>query len=215
MTFLNLQRIFKFLVASVLGTINVIAFLIIVRLTEKSVVCSAIVSNIPEQMSKPIAVDLAGLIDIGVNFVTRIIQYTVNFIVFCFHSHNFISIPTLDLPATNLTLPVSPVQIIPFFSDANNILSLCNYTNVGAGIAAAVIITAVLSVITTTIVTSDIPKQFAKFINRRLAKKAVKLMNKLIVVIEKIETDLLDDPTLIRMLNHAKSVIRDKKKEEK
>lgn len=215
MTFLNLQRIFKFLVASTLGTINATAFLIIVRLTEKSVACSAIASSVPEQMSKPIAVDLAGMIDVGVNFITRIIQYAVNFIVFCFHSHNFISIPNLDLPATNLTLPVSPVQIIPFFSDANNILSLCNYTNVGVGIASAVIVTAALSVITTTIVTSDIPKQFAKVINRRLAKKAVKLMNKLTIVIEKIETELLDDPTLIRILNHAQSVIRDKRKEAK
>jgi hypothetical protein len=211
MAFLKLQRIFKLFVASTLGIINTIAFFMLVSLTEKSIVCSAIASNAPEQLSKPITINLVGIIDIIVNFLTRIIQYAYNTIVFLFHGHQFIHIPMLHLPAGNLVLPASPIQIIPFLSNPNNILSLCNYANVGMGIASAVIITAVLSAITTTIVTSDIPKQFAKFINRRLANKVVKLMDKMIVLIEKIEPSLLDNPSLERAINHAKSVIDAKK----
>lgn len=211
MGFLKLQRIFKLFTASTLGIINTIAFFMLVKLTEKSIVCSAIASNVPQELTKPITINLVGFIDIIVNFLTRIIQYGYNAIVFLFHGHQYINIPLLNLPAANWVLPISPIQVVPFFRDPNNVLSLCNYANVGMGIASAVIITSVLSAITTMIVTSDIPKQFAKFINRRLANKVVKLMDKMVVLIEKIEPSLLDDPSLQRAISHAKSVIDEKK----
>lgn len=203
MKIIKIQNIFKVCIASLLGSLNLAAFFTISAFTEKSLACSAIAKAIPKQLEESVRVDATGIIESVLNFILFILESFINLFTSLFHSFS-IHLPVIDLPTWTLDSHLSPIQIFPYFQDPNHILTLCNYANILPGIAVAVAVTGLLSFITTALVTSNIPKSFSIFVNRRRAEKAIKQVEELTRNLESIEDDCLEDCDLIRKIRNYK-----------
>lgn len=192
--FRYLQKVFKIAIASFLLILNILGVGWAISIAKSAVICSALATLIPAVALQPLNINISWLLQGVANtlimLIFGILKATLAlFSVFwpaagtmILDAPHLISIPALVIPTG-----ITPVEIIPFFKDPANILALCDYTNITGGILLAVLITGAIASLLTFVLTKDIPKTIALWINNYRANRAMKLAAKLEKVVNSVE----------------------------
>jgi len=209
MNFPKIQQLFKLLVASGLGGLNLVFLLWVIAKTQSAIFCSSLVGAIPDSLVHPLKVNLSGFLELPINLVLKSLEAVLNFFVWLVYGfgQNSIQIPLLHLKEFNANTSLRPLDLIPYLREPQHILSLCNYSNSAAGIILAVLVTTLLSTLTVAIVTSNLPQRWGSFWNRHAAMQASNDIKNLRKNLQNIELADLDY-SLQRQLQPIKDLLK-------